>query len=466
MKTLWLWLILAAAALGQVRFETLPPDCEVFWLSPQGARPADSVKVWPKGPLEFRISKPGYHPMEVSVPAGARRWPPEPGSFLRLQPMITQVRLSVEPSRAQVYLCEAPGMLQYLGTADQPLHVNLARVAGWHRRGTLELVLQHSGFQNTTVSVPIAPVDCLVWPPEGSVSLSPRWPVLSHLMLAASENPLLPLGALAIAIFVARWILAPGVEWLMRARWLERQMAGTDATDMVGARLGPYRLLKRIGEGGMASVYLGCPDDDRRDEARRAVKVLRGMPNFQAVLRQEVQALMRLRHPNIVHLNDWGEFEGLLYVVLEYVSGRTLRSYAGCAPDTIEPLLRQLFLAVGYAHQCGVVHGDLKPENVLVRSDGTVKVTDFGLSRLVSEGSQDLLGGTASYLAPECLRGVAATVFSDQYALGRILRELWPEKSAVAERMQAREASERFESVLEAWAQISPSTENGLGPRR
>ncbi|MFQ5859430.1 MAG: protein kinase [Anaerolineae bacterium] len=195
---------------------------------------------------------------------------------------------------------------------------------------------------------------------------------------------------------------------------------------------GRYRLLDKVGEGGMAEVWRA------RDTALGrivALKVLRTQyssdPAFLARFRREAQAAANLTHPNIIDVFDIGEAGGRHYIVMEYVDGQDLRDLirqqAPLSVDRALDLATQAAAAVAYAHRAGIVHRDVKPQNILVATNGHVKVTDFGIARAMSDVSVTETGvvlGTAHYLAPEQVAGDPATPASDVYALGVVLYEM------------------------------------------
>jgi serine/threonine protein kinase len=191
---------------------------------------------------------------------------------------------------------------------------------------------------------------------------------------------------------------------------------------------GRYRVLKRIGSGGMADVWLV---DDTHLQRRVALKVLHGRfsqdREFVERFRREAEAAAALQHPNIVAVFDRGEFEGSYYIAMQYVEGRTLKqlSDAGLDPEQAVRLIRQVLEAAGFAHRHGIVHRDLKPQNVIVDAEGKAIVTDFGIARAgVSEITQTgSVMGTPHYLSPEQAQGMEVTSVSDLYSIGVMLYE-------------------------------------------
>ncbi|WOO58233.1 Stk1 family PASTA domain-containing Ser/Thr kinase [Streptococcus pasteurianus] len=196
---------------------------------------------------------------------------------------------------------------------------------------------------------------------------------------------------------------------------------------------GRYRILKSIGRGGMADVYLA--KDLILDNEEVAIKVLR--TNYQtdqiavARFQREARAMAELNHPNIVSIRDIGEEDGQQFLVMEYVDGLDLKKYiqdhAPLSNNEVVRIMEEVLSAMTLAHQQGIVHRDLKPQNILLTKDGTVKVTDFGIAVAFAETSltqTNSMLGSVHYLSPEQARGSKATVQSDIYAMGIMLFEM------------------------------------------
>jgi serine/threonine protein kinase len=185
-------------------------------------------------------------------------------------------------------------------------------------------------------------------------------------------------------------------------------------------KLGRYELVAEIGRGAMGSVYSARDPLLAREVA---LKIL----HKNAGNLDEARALARLTHPNVVTVHDVGEDDGRVWIAMERATGETLGAWVNSAPRTWEAILAvfvQAARALEAAHAAGVVHGDFKPDNVLVAPDGSVKVMDFGLARLVDVSRDDvLLAGTPAYMAPEQLEGGVATPASDQFAFATTLHE-------------------------------------------
>ena len=196
---------------------------------------------------------------------------------------------------------------------------------------------------------------------------------------------------------------------------------------------GRYRIIKQIGRGGMADVYLA--KDLILDGEEVAVKVLR--TNYQtdpiavARFQREARAMADLDHPHIVRITDIGEEDGQQYLAMEYVAGLDLKRYIKehypLSNEEAVRIMGQILLAMRLAHTRGIVHRDLKPQNILLTPDGPAKVTDFGIAVAFAETSltqTNSMLGSVHYLSPEQARGSKATVQSDIYAMGIIFYEM------------------------------------------
>jgi eukaryotic-like serine/threonine-protein kinase len=194
---------------------------------------------------------------------------------------------------------------------------------------------------------------------------------------------------------------------------------------------GRYRIQRKLGAGGMADVYLA---EDQELGRRVAIKILNDRhandDQFIERFRREAKNAAALNHPSIVSIYDRGEAEDTYYIAMEFLDGRTLKELIvsrGAAPINVAiEYARQILSALRFAHRHGIVHRDIKPHNVLVDSEGRVKVTDFGIARagtsqMTETGS---IVGTAQYLSPEQARGGEIDPRSDLYSLGVVLYEL------------------------------------------
>jgi eukaryotic-like serine/threonine-protein kinase len=232
-----------------------------------------------------------------------------------------------------------------------------------------------------------------------------------------------------------------------------------------GARVGPYRLLEPIGEGGMGVVFL-AERADGQYEQQVAIKFVQGGAAAIARFQQEQQILARLRHPNIARLIDGGlTSDGAPYMVMEYFPGEPLGAYCRSRQLSLEDKLR-LFLemcrAVEYAHRSLIIHRDLKPSNILVNAQGELKLLDFGIAKFLHRpaGEQYTAPGcsffTPDYASPEQIRGEPVTTATDVYSLGAVLFELL--RGTGPHRLQTYSPAEITQVVC-----LDPPPELGLG---
>src|SRR5215217_7166927 len=194
---------------------------------------------------------------------------------------------------------------------------------------------------------------------------------------------------------------------------------------------GRYRVIGRLGSGGMADVYLA---EDTQLGRRVALKLLHARlsedPEFVERFRREASSAAGLQHPNVVQVFDRGEWDGTYYIAMEFLEGRNLkqivRDHGPLEPALAVDIVLQILKAARFAHRRGIVHRDIKPHNVIVDDDGRAKVTDFGIARA---GASDMtetgsIMGTAQYLSPEQAQGQPVDARADLYSIGVVLYEL------------------------------------------
>src|SRR2546429_5245397 len=206
----------------------------------------------------------------------------------------------------------------------------------------------------------------------------------------------------------------------------------TMQTEVLGER---YKLQDPIGRGGMATIYRGL---DLVMERTVAIKVLREVystdPKFVTRFQREAKAASALQHPNIVQVYDYGQSDGNYFIVMELVEGtdlrRYLRSRGVLAVDRAIIIAHDVALGLGAAHRRGIVHRDVKPQNVLVGRDGSIKLTDFGIASVFKYINAERLRstgmplGTVQYYAPEQAQGEIVSPAADVYALGIVMYEM------------------------------------------
>jgi len=206
--------------------------------------------------------------------------------------------------------------------------------------------------------------------------------------------------------------------------------------DLAGKTVGKYRLVEKLGQGGMAQVYKAYqPDLDRYVAVKILHPHLTGDPDFKARFRREARAVAALEHPNIVRIYDFDTAEGLAFLVMECVEGTNLRTrlrdMAGRGElldlPAVAHIVAALADALDYAHRQGVVHRDLKPSNVLIDPEGRPVLNDFGIARMLDATAITETGstpGTPAYMSPEQGQGEPGDARSDIYALGVLLYQL------------------------------------------
>jgi serine/threonine protein kinase len=221
-----------------------------------------------------------------------------------------------------------------------------------------------------------------------------------------------------------------------------RVIVGEDPTDKIGDEIGPYKILDRLGAGGMGEVYLA---QDARLDRLVAVKIL---PSYFASddarlrrFQREAKAASALNHPNILTIHEVGEAEGIRYIATEFIDGVTIRQLLAKQELSLAEILdiaEQVCSGLAAAHAAGIVHRDIKPENIMRRADGLVKILDFGIAKLLEpETPEDgaeadvgthteagLLLGTVNYMSPEQARGLAVDERTDIWSLGVVVYEM------------------------------------------
>ena len=233
-----------------------------------------------------------------------------------------------------------------------------------------------------------------------------------------------------------------------------------------------YRIIRSLGEGGMANVYLAHDMVLDRDVSVKLLRLdLRDDPSTKRRFHREAMAATQLNDPHIVGIYDVGEDHGLQYMVMQYVKGTDLKAYIKKhypipLPQVID-IMEQVLSAVATAHAHGIIHRDLKPQNILIAENKNVKITDFGIAVAVSQDSltqTNTLMGSVHYLSPEQARGSIATKQSDIYSLGIILFELLtgkvPFEGETAVSIALKHFREEIPSVREQNKEIPQALEN------
>ena len=236
-----------------------------------------------------------------------------------------------------------------------------------------------------------------------------------------------------------------------------------------------YQLLERLGIGGMADVFRAR---DLMLERSVAIKILHETYSddnaFQDRFRQEARAAANLSHPNIVTVHDFGFDHGQLFIVMEHIPGKDLktllRQRGRYSVEDAIPLMVQACAGIGYAHRAGLVHCDIKPHNMIVTPDARLKVTDFGIARALStimpDERVDVVWGSPQYFSPEQAVGEAPSPASDVYSLGVVLYELLVSALPFDPTTLRRAGYAEIQRRIREEEPVSPSTRlSGLGNR-
>ncbi len=199
-----------------------------------------------------------------------------------------------------------------------------------------------------------------------------------------------------------------------------------------GENVGPYRIIERLGQGGMATVFKAYhPALDRYVAIKVLHPAFKEDPNFLARFQREARIVAKLEHPHIVPVYDFSEHKGMAYLVMRYIEGETLKAHlkgGPLPPERILEILKPVAEALAYAHEQGVLHRDIKPSNIMLTPEGGIFLTDFGLARMAQSGestlSRDMMIGTPQYMSPEQAKGEEIDERADIYSLGVVLFEM------------------------------------------
>ena len=234
-----------------------------------------------------------------------------------------------------------------------------------------------------------------------------------------------------------------------------------------------YQLQEPIGRGGMATIYKG---HDMRMDRVVAIKVLREVystdPKFVTRFQREAKAASSLQHPNIVQVYDYGQTEGNYFIVMELVEGmdlrRYLRSRGVLAIDRAVIITHDIALGLGAAHRRQIVHRDVKPQNILVGHDGSIKLTDFGIASVYKDINAERLTttgmtlGTVQYYAPEQAQGEIVNPAADVYALGIVMYEMLTGRTPFEGDTPVAVAMQHIQDVPLAPSQLNPNIPSAL----
>ncbi len=439
----WAW-----GETGQYRltFRTQPENVTVSLHQPDGSYSTlpsqGQTVVLPPAALEekalsFRLSHPAYQSADLGLTSELFG---EPGNYLvpnetqviALEPRLVELHLETEPTGAQVFA--EPGH-HYLGLSSHPLQLNLADL--WQRGGEkVSLMVELSGYRSERVE--LTPEQLSGESLTESCRLVPQT-VLAPFTLLAQRKPslaLLILSLTALATGAALRVASQAVRRRHRTRFLE-SMTDQDRSDpLTGSWLGPYYLTQKQA----TDLFRAIPESSQRF---CLVRVLRGAhtenQHYRAAFEEEVSTLLKIDHPNVTRVLDWGEDRDILYLVTEDLEGESLdkrMARRSLELEEVMSILRPLLACLILAHKRGITHRALTPEAIVILPTGQVKLRGFGAAPHGFSGidlakSLEALADT-TYAAPEQLQGGRLDGRSDQYALGVVLFQMLTGKPPIA----------------------------------
>jgi tRNA A-37 threonylcarbamoyl transferase component Bud32 len=352
-----------------------------------------------------------------------------------------------DPPGARIVLEVASSGENVIGFCDKPFRLDLNRFQG---QSGFSVSIRMDGYNDLPQRIPSTYFQSRdTWPAQGALHLDPKHAWIPWLYFVRHHQIVvvcLVLAALGVAAYFMRREKRIQTA-LEHSAKLASYAASADSTDpLVMTYLGNYQLIERLGQGGTATVYKAVPRETLDEQAAVAVKVIdketAEEEEFRRRFNREIKICTKLVHPAIVNIMDWGEQDGLLYLVMELLTGRAMRYFmkeghigpdgqiTGWTLDEMLAVMRPVMQGVHYAHTQEIYHRDLKPENVIVdyKDKGVVvKIVDFGIARGPQFTAVTRTGeifGTFAYLPPERLEAVHEDARSDEYALGIMAYEL------------------------------------------
>lgn len=343
-----------------------------------------------------------------------------------------KVTIATSPQKVEVFL-DVSGRRRYekfLGNSDGPILLDLRELSG---ASGFTLVLRRQGYfdKRERLSMNYFQTNDR-YPEAGVIGLTPEsWTVPVIDFLERRWPGVLAVGLVLGGLVFAGWKRRKAT--MDRVLKLERMTEDAAGDPFVQTVLSGWRLVRFLGRGASAAVYLAVPDDTLDESQKVAVKIFSEetvqSEEFQTRFRREAKVYQSLVHPGIVQLLDWGQQGELFYLVMDYVEGEPLKGKKVATPEEEREaleMLRQIAASLGHAHDAGIIHRDVKPGNVLVTAQGKTKLLDFGLAREVMSSftKTGQAMGTPLYMAPEQIAGAMVDHRCDQYALGVLAYEL------------------------------------------
>jgi tRNA A-37 threonylcarbamoyl transferase component Bud32 len=355
-----------------------------------------------------------------------------PGSSVNAENSeLMEIRFHTDPPFANVYLIN--DRLQYLGKSDQKDPIPLDRK---QFSGSFNVQFNLPGYFSRPEQVPKYSTRC---PTSGSVKLTPRIPVVYPLYYMIKNNIAISIVLAAAAIAFLFFVVIPRRRKVKAAldraaKWEAIRTKMGDEDPFIGLKLGDYRLIEKLGAGGMGAVYKAVPDETLSVKESVAIKFMKPEvtedEEFVRRFTREVQVTSKLDHPSILRIITWGEEDKRMYMVMELIKGSTLKGKivkGGMSYGSFKKYYFPVLDALEYAHAKDIIHRDIKPDNIMLTEGGRIKVMDFGLAKGNQYSTITVSGsaiGTPAYMAPEQITGKPQDSRSDQYSLGVLAWEM------------------------------------------
>lgn len=357
------------------------------------------------------------------------------------EPALERLMFCTYPSGAEVYIQDGGEGLSYIGKSGTVITRNMAKLKGQSgfdvQFKLWGYVPVHQRFQfvkNTDKDEEVKR-----YPADSDIQLQPKIPVIIPLIYLVRDNVLITIILVVISILAVFLVILPKRRKVKAAldraaKWEAIRTKMGDDDPHIGLKLGEYRLIEKLGSGGMGAVYKAVPEETLSEKESVAIKFMKPEvtedEEFVRRFRREVQVTSKLDHPSILRIINWGEEDKRMYMVMELMKGSTLKGKMGKGGMSIKSFRDYYFPvldALEYAHGKDIIHRDIKPDNIMLTENGRVKVMDFGLAKGNQYSTITVSGsaiGTPAYMAPEQITGKPQDSRSDQYSLGVLAWEM------------------------------------------